>query len=79
MTLDEVAEWQALAPSRAILGFYQSALKQFEELTLSPSDSNPDDFWVDSMKQQISKEVLSEFVTLLSDPQALLEEMEAAQ
>lgn len=77
MTLDEVAEWQALAPTRAILGFYESALKECEEIKLSPSDSDPDTFWADSMKQELAKEVLQEFVTLLSNAEALTEELEA--
>ncbi len=77
MTEDEIAEWQALAPTRAVLGFFQSALKQWELHRISPTDSTPDEFWADSVKAEITREVFKEFTELLKDPKALAAEMEA--
>lgn len=77
MTLDDLSEWQALAPTKAVLGFYESALMQAEDLNIDPTDMDPSQFWRDSMKAKLAEEVLGNFVELLSDPEALLQEIQA--
>ncbi len=65
MNRQELEDWQNHPVTREILSLYEDALGDMNDMHLNPEGFAPDEFWKRSMKIELGRQAIYEFLSYI--------------